>query len=169
MSDIRVSPFQVDDGPEWTRRVYWVASAEVPRSFRTRKVTGRGNDPAEAIKDLWKNVGRAFLEVMASERLRSAESTTPDSERPVIDGDPVRGPIWEAINSYTNACGGDTGADNVSDARMDAVIAVALELDRLSAAEKFVDRVLEAWQVEFEGPLGLARQEYLGSLQGGPR
>lgn len=32
--------------------------------------------------------------------------------------------LWEAINEYAAACGGDTSADSVSDRRMDAVCAV---------------------------------------------
>lgn len=33
-------------------------------------------------------------------------------------------PIWDAINKYTEACGGNTGAATVGDDRMNAVVAV---------------------------------------------
>lgn len=43
--------------------------------------------------------------------------------------------LWEAINRYAEACGGNTGDATVGDARMDAVAAVERAVDALVVSE----------------------------------
>lgn len=47
--------------------------------------------------------------------------------------------LWEAINRYATACGGDTGNATISGKRMDAVVAVEREIEALVAA-RFEER-----------------------------
>ena len=61
---------------------------------------------------------------VASDRLREAEG---ERWREAVL--PVRVALWDAINEYAEACGGDTSAATVSDRRMRAVVAV----ERLAA------------------------------------
>ena len=52
---------------------------------------------------------------------------------------PIRVALWDAINEYTEACGGDTSRRTVSDRRMIAVTQVEQEVDRLIASAHSAD------------------------------
>lgn len=56
--------------------------------------------------------------------------------------------LWKAIHEYTEACGGDTGCDNTSDRRMDAVVevnaAVDAEVQQLKDAQRALVDVINA-------------------------
>jgi hypothetical protein len=62
-----------------------------------------------------------FLPMPLPPRDRVAELTHPD-----------RVALWDAINGYARACGGDTGEATISGARMDAVVAVESALAKLA-------------------------------------
>lgn len=53
--------------------------------------------------------------------------------------------LWNAVNRYAEACGGDTGSETVSGARMDAVVAVddAVDTIIMDRAERAVERAMK--------------------------
>jgi hypothetical protein len=58
---------------------------------------------------------------------------------------PERIALWDAVNEYAAACGGDTSNNTISDRRMDAVVAV----DRAAGAAGLAESALPALLAEF--------------------
>lgn len=52
--------------------------------------------------------------------------------------------IWDSVNEYAEACGGDTSEKTVSNRRMDAVVGVTVSVDGL------VRQLREALEVAFD-------------------
>jgi hypothetical protein len=100
----------------------WVAIAGVPRDWpgeyvdehhdESPVIRGAGADAALAIKDLWKNIGRAYLGAEAA-----GAREAPEAPRAVV----TRDDVWRAVFEYSHRIDTDdeSGAKEVMDAVLD--------------------------------------------------
>lgn len=106
--------------------------------------------PAQAEADAWYHSRRDTdrLDVLHPQALVRVAWQAARAAQPVEQYEPPDSPrrkLWDAINEYTESCGGDTSAKTSSrDRRMNAVVLVSKALAAFTAAQPVEDEYVKA-------------------------